>query len=350
MLIRKCPICNSSKNKVIFIQKFTDNLVHEISHCLNCGFVFVKNSYSQKYYNNYYAKMSKYEFERDHELHCKYFKFITPFVTKKDFILDIGCSTGHLLSFFKKRGYSFVLGIDPSRKCSFMAKKKFGVKVKVIDLFNFYSKKKFNFIIMSMVIEHIRDVKKALAKVSSLLVDEGFLFISVPDASRFYEKIDEPFGEFSIEHINFFSSNYLFILLKEFSCIKISSDNRNIYSIWKKNDSLKKSISSYIKISNDKQKKINNFIDTLPSGIVIWGAGSFTRKILMNKKLKNKTSKIVDKDVNLQNKTIEGIKVFSPNILNLDSSPILISSFRFKNEIKNEINTMKIKNKILMFD
>src|SRR3989344_5412941 len=107
--LRKCPICNHAKTKVIYKQRFSNLFTHKISSCNKCGFIFVKNTPDQEYYSNYYKKSRKYEFDRGGEFHNKYIKLIDDFIKNKislknPRILDIGCSAGHLLAALKKRG------------------------------------------------------------------------------------------------------------------------------------------------------------------------------------------------------------------------------------------------------
>src|SRR3990167_11132295 len=101
MKMRECPICGSKKNYLLFRQKFADHFFHNIVCCNVCGFVFVNNTPDQNFYDAYYKKMSKYEHERDHNLHTKYVKIIKKYCSKNNSILDIGCATGHLLHLLK---------------------------------------------------------------------------------------------------------------------------------------------------------------------------------------------------------------------------------------------------------
>ena len=71
-----------------------------------------------------------------------------------------------------------------------------------------------DFLILAGVLEHVRDVRLALKKLKKMLSLEGYIFITVPDASRYPEGKDAPFQEFSLEHINFFGPDSLLNLMK----------------------------------------------------------------------------------------------------------------------------------------
>ena len=283
--MRYCPICSHKENKHLYTQKFANNIDHKIVCCNNCGFVFVSNTLNENYYNKYYKQESKYEDKRDHILHQKYFRIINTFFKNKDNrlnlrILDVGCAIGHLLSIFNKKGYVNLLGIDPSANCKEIAHKKFNINVNTANLLSFKSKFKYDLVILAAILEHLPELNKSIDKITNLLSDDGYLFISIPDTSYFYANFEEPYGEFSIEHINFFSAKYLFLLLNNYICCYLESDNNIIYSIWKKGNNLEKSIVKYISISNNKLKKINNVINKLPNKLIVWGAGSLTLRLL----------------------------------------------------------------------
>ena len=257
---RACPICDSKKYKSLFVQKFASGFNHSIVICINCGFVFVNNTLSQKAYDEYYKVMSKYELERDQILHKNYREIIQNFYPQKSKILDVGSSTGHLLYLLRQSGYTNLLGIDPSPTCREIAWDKFKIKVRTSTISTFKTTKKFDLVILAMILEHLSDIKNSLEKIKSLVSENGYIFISVPDALNFYSQFDEAFGEFSVEHINFFSSKYLFSLMQDYSCIYMESKNNNIFSLWKKTDNLEGSIEKYIELSKNKMKKINKIV------------------------------------------------------------------------------------------
>ena len=65
---RNCEICNSSKNKKIYHQRFilpTQYYFHggyDVIICEKCGFVFADNIPDQAFFENYYKEMSKKTF------------------------------------------------------------------------------------------------------------------------------------------------------------------------------------------------------------------------------------------------------------------------------------------------
>jgi len=293
--------------------------------------------------------MSKYEDTRDADLHEESVKVITKFANKSDAIVDIGCSTGHLLYLLRKNRYNNLLGVDPAPKCKTVAQEKYKIELVTANINSFKSSKKFDFVILATVVEHLRDLRGPMKKITSLLKDDGKVFISVPNAGNFYQKFEEPFGEFSTEHINFFSTLYLHELMKEYSCLYVKADNVAIFSVWQKIKSLKTSMLTYIRESKGRLKTIQRVIKKAPNSIIVWGAGSLTQRLLQSTILRNKVIKFVDNNMNLIGKKLNNTQIISPNELVHYSEPILISSFKFKDEIAKEIRKRKLKNTIITF-
>jgi 2-polyprenyl-3-methyl-5-hydroxy-6-metoxy-1,4-benzoquinol methylase len=347
--IRTCPICGNKKHKSLFVQRFASGLMHNIVSCDECNFVFVNNTPIQKDYDTYYKIMSKYELERDQILHKDYKNIILKFCPKSSKILDVGSSTGHLLYLLKKSGYNKLLGLEPSSQCKKLAWDKFKIEVKTSTISSFKETKKYDLIILAMILEHLSDIRNLLSKIKNLTNKNGYVFISVPDAANFHDGFEEAFGEFSVEHINFFSSNYLFNLMEDYSCIYMESKNNNLLSLWKKTDTLRKAVEKYINFSKSKLEAIKRTIDESPSEILVWGAGSLTQRLLNSTNLQDKTIKIIDSDSKLWGKSLGGIEIISPKAIKNYKFPILISSYKFREEILENIKSQKFINKIITF-
>jgi len=352
--IRVCPICLHNKSKLLYNQKFAEHFEHKIVSCIYCGFVYVQNAPSQKYYDEYYKTQSKYEGTRQHEMHDIFtfnnFKHILKeYISKEGSILEVGCSTGKLLHFIKQNDYKNILGVEPAPECKTIAKDKYNITVETATFNNFKTKDKYDLIIFSAVLEHLVDIRNTVIKAYSLLKDNGMIYICVPDAGQFFKKFNEPFGEFSTEHINFFTKLSLFQLMSNCEKVFIKSDNNAILSLWKKKNIKEIGINKYIILSQIKMKSIIKTIELLPSNIIVWGVGALTQRLLKTTNIKNKIFKFVDSNKNLIGKKIEGIDIMSPDVLIKYNNPILISSFGFKDEIIEEIKKRKLKNKIILF-
>lgn len=117
-------------------------------------------------------------------------RYLSPYFTDKDKdleILDIGCGLGQTLGYLKKRGFNNLFGIDINDESIEICKKN-GLAVEKIDDtrdFALNTPKKFDRIIMSHVLEHIRkeDMIDTLVHIKKYLLKEGGVFLlMVPNA------------------------------------------------------------------------------------------------------------------------------------------------------------------------
>ena len=139
---RFCPICSCSEKTFLYKQNFHNKVIslmdnYDVVVCDSCGFVYADNIPSQSEFDSYYAAMSRYEFSHNDGIFSKSYidhargiiDFLIPHISnKKARILDIGCSTGCLLSLFKERGYSNLIGVDPSPSCAETVIKRYGIE------------------------------------------------------------------------------------------------------------------------------------------------------------------------------------------------------------------------------
>lgn len=377
---RKCEICGSKKSELLYKQKFIlekDYLFsYDVVVCQNCCFAFASNLPTPKKLERFYKENIKYAYQHQYgnspnyiqKFHLDSFKMVDSYL-KNHYpklnrttlsILDIGCATGYLLSVFKKNQYKNVLGIDPSPDCSVVAKKLYNIKVLPLTLSEYQSREKFDLIILASVMEHLSELENNLLKITSLLKKNGTIFISVPDGDNFGRVLREPFLEFSLEHINYFTRNSLKNLFAKYGLINIEFDSFpvDVYggyalnSLWKKSEQKnsftfdkvgKKNIVNYIKKSSSKLVLINNKIKKLVKSkekIVVWGVGSLTSRLLATTDLKKTNIKFfVDSNINQQDKTVNKLPVKSPEVLKNQKITVLISTFIYGKEIKKTLLT-----------
>ena len=386
---RPCAICRTDKRRVLFNQKFAriaDRTLldgYEVVACLNCGFCFANNIPSQDTFDYYYKKMSKYEHQdragRESEYDLARFRnivsFIQPYLHSPQIrIMEVGCSTGKLLSLLKEDGYSNVLGIDPSPYCSKAANKLYGVEVVSSALANIsFPEASFDLIIMVAVLEHICDLRSCLFKLWKMLSPNGYLLVSVPDASRFSLDEDAPFQEFSIEHLNFFGPISLQNLLEAhgFAPISYRQDLEQInyrtlapviQALFKKAqviprtaafqpDTLSENeLMAYIERSLELEKRTRKIIEALASKrqpLIVWGAGTHTLRLLATSPLSQANIvAFVDANPRYYGNELNGIPIISPaDLTRYPQYSILISSRGFQNEILLNIREhFKLKN------
>lgn len=181
-------------------------------------------------------------------------------------ILEIGCSHGARLSDLKKHGYE-VKGIDLSQESVDFAKKR-GLDVECVSIETCsFPENSFDIVIMSMVLEHIREPINIISQISKWIKPGGELLISIPCADGFEFKmykeycyvVQPPYHIFipTIKGLQFFLEPFFtikyiapqafhrdLIASAEFKrkCVSDTSIRDNILHIINKSDTLKSAI------------------------------------------------------------------------------------------------------------
>ena len=382
---RFCPICFCSEKTFLYKQNFNNKVIslmenYDVVVCKDCGFVYADNIPSQADFSNYYAVMSKYEFNYKDGIvssdYIDYFtkvvKFLIPHINDKNArILDIGCSTGALLSIFKSKGCSNLLGVDPSPLCVRTTKELYKIEANINNISNFNTNEKFDLIILSAVLEHLVDFSNSMQKIWSLLKDQGLLFIEVPDSERFDLYISAPFQQFSIEHINYFSQYSITNLLSKlsFKIIEIQQNENklnltidpDIFILSRKTDennfkiirddicelNIRKYIAQCSKIDLEIKKIIQEKLLN-KNKIIVWGVGTHTQRLIGSGLDLSKILFFVDSNIRYIGKKLNGIAIKSPSDIQEEEIPILISTYAYQEEIAYQIKkVLKLNNEII---
>jgi hypothetical protein len=338
---------------------------YEVVSCNECGFCYANNIPDQASLNEFYQKSGHHLHKIIpaglSSIHSEFYSFIKNNCSlgPNAKVLDIGSSMGHFLSLFKKDGFENLTGIEPSYAAVDLAKNVYGIEVFPSTFDTFMSDSKYHLLTMCGVLEHVYDLKGCIKKIYSLTHDNGFLFVAVPDAQSFgYHPPREPFLEFAIEHINFFSAASLDNLLCNCGFEKINSNsiendfygNRYLIAVYKhsrmeyagiiKDGSVKASIEKYVALSTEKQGKLCSIIEQLVESkepLVVWGAGSLTTRLFCDTSIVNANIRyIVDRNKALQGKIMHGIKIVDPSQLMTDrDATVLIASTTYCKEIRD---------------
>lgn len=180
-----------------------DQYEQHICYCEKCGFIFTSNPFSEQQLSKRYKTISKYEFDDPNSIYkesssylkrCRrqrhfLYDSIVDFHQEIESILEIGAASGYNLSIYKND--CRVEGVEPSKKNCSLAKTLYGVHLFSGTFQEFYqteSEKSFDLIFLSHVLEHIVN----------------------PFDFKF---IDEPYGMFGEEHVNFFTYESLSSLM-----------------------------------------------------------------------------------------------------------------------------------------
>lgn len=243
-----CKVCSSNHYKKIGEIKNIWKEYKDVYQCDECSLYFIDSPtdeeinslYKNEYHNNIKNKLfetakSKMRYARS----LSQFNFIKQTIDLKNKdICEIGAFDGLLLSLFKKNNNN-VFGYELNDDARVYAKKKYDIDLKE----NFLeSKSKYDIIILSHVIEHFREPKEILIKIKSMLKENGFIYIEVPNSPMPNEcSYNMLMRYLNTEHIVNFNMDNL-IKFVESVDLKIVRSEYNNYNISINNENLRISL------------------------------------------------------------------------------------------------------------
>ena len=215
--------------ELLYEQRFEDFAAGSITNafdvvaCGVCGMCFASGLPEVGRFSEYYGQSSKYDLSAvgaevssfDIDRNRDEAEFIAANVVDRDGpVLDIGTATGGLLVALRDLGFASVHGVEPSPDAAQKARELYGLDVIAGDVRSARSLSQ-DFAVVSLVavLEHLVDPAASLREIAELLRPDGTLYLLVPDASRFSDHLDAPYQQFSVEHINYFTSASLKNLL-----------------------------------------------------------------------------------------------------------------------------------------
>lgn len=247
MTIRNCPVCHTEeRNAKIFhkqninpslmsqssfaSRKVPEFMCHQLVQCVNCDLVYANNPPDQSVLANAYHTASFDSAQEADDAALAYSKAISPILDKiknKEAALEIGTGTGIFLDILKNKGFSTVIGVEPSTAAINAAPshRKEWILESIFKESDFQLES-FDFICCFMTLEHVRDPQEIVSAASRLLRPGGAIALVTHD---YRSGINRLFGKRSpiidIEHMQLFSEKSIRHLLEcnGFESIKVKS-------------------------------------------------------------------------------------------------------------------------------
>ncbi|MCF6169719.1 MAG: class I SAM-dependent methyltransferase [Bacteroidales bacterium] len=228
--IEDCPVCGKNEFSPFLETRdyFLTQEVFSLVQCKHCSFVFTNprplDNKLHAYYNSpdylshtvdsFSFTGAIYKRLRNANIRNK-FKLVNSFKQGKK-LLDIGCGTGELLSYFKNKGWE-VKGIEPNKSARSFAQKSHHLDVIDETGLDKLEPESFDVISMWHVLEHVPDLNGRMMQLNKLLNKEGRIVIALPnlgspDARKygaFWAGLDVP------RHLYHFTQSTLQLLLKK---------------------------------------------------------------------------------------------------------------------------------------
>lgn len=253
----KCTACGSP-----FFTLGKNNGV-EILKCSKCGFGITKDFVKPDYAHYHRDQI----YEQNENQFKNIFKRIVKDVLrykKSGKALDVGSSTGILLSLFEQRGWE-VQGIEPSEEASSNAD-----RLGIPTINNSFEKANLNLdsfdvIVVDHVLEHMMDLDEVLGKVSRILKNDGVLVVNVPNFGSLSARLNGVSWEYVLpqEHLWHFTYQSLETLLKKHGFKVLSWEARS--GIWDYNNPLLELWQSF---TSFKKRFFRNLFTAIPSWII----------------------------------------------------------------------------------
>lgn len=347
---------------------------------MRCGFVYADQETPQE------------QLDRDYEAHSKYAanvaaetptaptdarwdanrlegvaSYLAERVPRTARILDAGCSSGTFLRFLRERGFTDTVGLDPSHAAVASAVSNNGVRALAGS---FTSPPEglgtFDVVTLSHTLEHITDVRGAIASLDSLLADEGCAYVEVPDAARYDRYLVAPFHDFNTEHINHFSLDVLRVLMRANGFDEIDSGAKivfcserdeypAIYGLWRKragsvrtieayerDGALVEAAKRYVAASRERMQRIDHDLRAAlaeSDDVIVWGAGQLAMKLLCDTVLAGKNVvAIVDSSSQRHGMHVGSTEIMAPSAArDFPTIPIVIASIHSDDAIAETI-------------
>ena len=299
-------------------------------------------------------------------------KFLQALPSKNAKIIDIGCGSGSLLIGLKSKGFTELYGIGMSSTITSLLEQS-DIKCKTTSIteknINLAESASFDIVCLISVLEHVYDLNMALSNISTMLKENAYLIILLPDAAYYHKEILNPIHVINLEHINHFDKTSLGNLMKQYGFLSHISDKHvmntqrtsstQIVCVYKKctivADLLKfhftKESARSVSLLVEKWKAVqaNNEIERMVSSqeeIVVYGAGNYTYSMLSDTILKNcNIIAFIDGNPSKQGTHLMGLPIHDPNFL-LDFKGTVIVSVAYEPQsIIQYMSKMGLKNK-----
>lgn len=386
---RPCPVCDHRKGEVLHAQKFVlpeDQTLaagYNVVVCDRCGAAFADTPVTQRRYDELYAEKSRYAagpaaHASDSDRDIARFRDMAAEISRRVLdrsarIVDVGCANGQMLAALRERGFSSLIGVDPSPACAQQTAAIPGVTAYAGSLTQMPEDvEPYDVVILSHVLEHVRDVKESLTYLKRFVNGNALFYVEVPDASRYVDFAWSPFQDFNTEHINHFSLVSLGNLLRHCALRPLQGAAKEILSApgmpypaihcfaavdervpatVEKDAALKERLLAYIRVSTELMDSINaRLTETLRNGapVIVWGTGELTAKLLADTALRDANIvRFVDSNPINQGRVLRGIPIVPPSDLRSGDEIVLVASILHHDAIVRAVRALGLANPVL---
>lgn len=366
LLLRPCPVCESPEHDVLFRQRFAEFAAgsitdaYDVVACRDCGMCFASGLPDQARFSEYYGQSSKYDLSAEGAQVSTFetrryedeAQFIAAAVADRAApVLDIGTATGALLIALRNAGFTDLHGVEPSPEAARKAREEHGLDVIAGDAMA-ARRWSAGFAVVSLVavLEHLTDPREAVREAALLLKNDGLLYLLVPNAAGFSKHIDAPYQQFSVEHINYFTSTSLRNLVASVGLEVVSERDHVVNPSQDSSDPVIEvlcrrtaappglgfdsggidHLRAYVNASADKEAGVLARIAELADEqmpIYVWGTGTNALHLLASSRLAEcNIVAFLDSNPHYAGQHLAGRQVMAPRDVERLEAPILVAS------------------------
>jgi 2-polyprenyl-3-methyl-5-hydroxy-6-metoxy-1,4-benzoquinol methylase len=194
-----CPVCGSDKTNTLHknVKSVYSEKPYDLNQCSDCRHIFTSPAPTKKELDHIYKNLYGYEahllIQNEKAYRGREYAKVVASQAKKGKVLEVGCMHGYLLSALKDRGYE-VTGVElDTDAVAYCQSRGLNVTQGFMEDFLAKSKKQYDVIFMSHVLEHIADPRAGLELLQKHLTKNGKLIVVVPNS---FSKSAKLFGKY----------------------------------------------------------------------------------------------------------------------------------------------------------
>jgi len=197
-------------------------------------------------------------------------------------VLEIGCATGYMTQYLKEELSCTITAIEVDQAAASLARpfcnELIVGNVEQLDLASLLSRKRFDYIILADILEHLIHPEGVLSKLRSFLKEDGSLLISIPNSTHASLALDLMDGKWDYRqtglldatHLRFFTLSSFLSLLERTGFWAITVDrviidpwNTEFHSLWSQ---YPREITAYLEKANPEYRTYQFIIRAVPMG------------------------------------------------------------------------------------
>jgi SAM-dependent methyltransferase len=361
-----------------------------ILRCASCDCAYAGRGLSPQDLHRYYSVLSKYDTVRsrqdisalDLERAALATEFLAPVLHSLRSVLDVGCASGVLLHALREAGVTHVQGIDPATDAPFAARALFDVPVAQAQSESYDDYQSHDLVCLMAVLEHLLEPRALLDVIGRQLKPGARVLIEIPDAGAFDRPGDdrplEPFGEFSNEHINFFSIGDINRLatsagleVERWQTVRIAYGAPGLFALLRvastaaalpppdatstpSRSSSGEAVAQYVARSLAALDVVEcRLRAACREPMLIYGAGNHTARLMAQSPALGEAEvlAVFDRNPHLQGNSIGSVPILPPErIRQFPGVPVIISTFNARREIHAALSALTQQPLILLYD